>query len=329
MINIVKGFNCIYEPSPFSREVIFMKWKTLTSLVTLPLAGLAASCGDCVIPQPNTGIEQIFFDEDYYDNNNLKRQHDETLQAVIDSTERVNHQVTYEVTFEYLDGRKETSDKTLKGFGSGIVYARKGNYKYIITNHHVAGKSEDITIRPPKIYGVKEIRAKVKSEKVFVVKNGKEITLELLASDSVIDAALLRSTSHELEVFQGKIGDSSLLKPGDFLYVIGNPLGEDKMLRQGIVSKTSVNDKFLHHNSPPGKGQYKDWFVMQPPLNPGNSGGPIIALHEGEYHFVGISVAQLVKRTPYGSIPHNGMNYGVKINPIMDMVDKYFKKNKY
>src|SRR4030042_1249888 len=79
------------------------------------------------------------------------------------------------------------------GLGSGVIYKKKGNVYYVMTNNHV-------------IDGVNKIKVIVNENKTY---DGK-----LIAGDSAIDIAIVEiNTKDELPI--AKYGDSDKLKTGD------------------------------------------------------------------------------------------------------------------
>jgi serine protease Do len=292
-----------------------MRGKKLLSLLSLAAVGCTPALANSPVQPANT-LEKKVADVSvkplsYYDNNN-RREKDKYLEAIIKSTEKVYHKVVYEVHYVFENGTSLKFDYPWGVSGSGVVFKKKGGYSYILTNNHVIKRyGLSVNVRMPKNVVIAMVSRK--SEKFYVKKGGKEVLLEVLAKNSYLDAALLRAKGPGFKKFRGKIGNSDKLRRGDFVYAIGNPLGEEGYLTSGIVSKVN----------PRGRS---DWFMMQTPVNPGNSGGPIVALHGGKYHLVGLTVA--TKLLGWG-VPAEGMKYGVKINPIKKMVGEYFKKNKY
>ena len=100
------------------------------------------------------------------------------------------------------------------GLGSGVIYQKKDNVYYIMTNNHV-------------IENVDKIKVVVNQEKNY---DGK-----VLGTDPDIDIAVVEiKTSDQLVV--AKCGDSDKLKVGDFVTAIGNPFGLQGTMTFGIIS---------------------------------------------------------------------------------------------
>ena len=147
------------------------------------------------------------------------------------------------------NGRPRTS------VGSGVIVdAAEG---IVLTNHHVVANGTDITV---------------------TLKDGRELTAELVGSDPPTDIAVLRVPSESL--VQAGFGDSDALQVGDFVLAIGNPFGLGQTVTSGIVSA-------LGRAGISNQG-YEDFIQTDASINPGNSGGALIDLHG---NLIGINTA--------------------------------------
>ena len=139
---------------------------------------------------------------------------------------------------------------TPSGLGSGVVISAKG---HAITNAHVVQNEtalratvwlpqEDGTLRRTDIDGV-----------------------ELIAVNNHLDLALVRiDHPEEGGVFDfAPIQDLEKLEIGQPVFAIGNPLGLERTLTQGVISTTQRNFNGL------------TYIQTDTPINPGNSGGPL------------------------------------------------------
>jgi serine protease Do len=153
---------------------------------------------------------------------------------------------------EFFGGRREFQVPSL---GSGFVISSDG---YIATNNHVI---EDVD----------------KIEVAFA--DGTTLPAEVVGRDPATDIALIRvKTDKSLTPLP--LGDSSSLRPGDWVIAIGNPFGLEHTVTAGIVSA-------LHRRNI-GAGRYDDFIQTDAAINPGNSGGPLIDLRG---QVVGINTA--------------------------------------
>ncbi len=145
-------------------------------------------------------------------------------------------------------------EQTVPSLGSGFVISPDG---YIVTNNHVIEDVEKITVH---------------------FKDGSKLPAEVIGRDPKTDVALIKVEA-EKKLFTLPLGESSRVRPGEWVVAIGNPFGFDHTVTAGIVSGT-------HREI--GQGNYDDFIQTDAAINPGNSGGPLINL-AGEV--IGINTA--------------------------------------
>ncbi len=141
-----------------------------------------------------------------------------------------------------------------RSLGSGFIISKDG---YIVTNQHVIGDAEKITVR---------------------LSDEHELEAEVIGSDDKTDIALIKIDSKE-PLPEISLGSSSDLQIGDWVMAIGNPFGLEQTVTAGIVS---AKGRVI------GAGPYDDFIQTDASINPGNSGGPLLNL-QGEV--VGINSA--------------------------------------
>ena len=145
------------------------------------------------------------------------------------------------------------------GLGSGVVIAGDG---LVLTNSHVVAGARRVRI------GLAE---------------GGEREAEVLGNDPATDLALLR-----VELARGAaaaaLGDSKRLQRGHLVVAIGNPLGFESTITAGIVSALgrSLRSQSGH--------LIDDVIQTDVALNPGNSGGALVA---ASGQVVGINTAMI------------------------------------
>ncbi len=125
------------------------------------------------------------------------------------------------------------------GQGTGFIIDEEG---YIVTNAHV-------------LSGGRKIQAITSEQKL--------IDATLIGYDSDFDIALLKIPG-DYEAFE--LGDSDDIQIGEKVIAIGNPLGLQFSVSEGIVSA-------VHREGINGVEAY---IQTDAALNPGNSGGPLI-----------------------------------------------------
>jgi len=161
--------------------------------------------------------------------------------------------------------------------GSGFVYNFSGRM-VVITNYHVVQRAVNLTV-------------------TFIDGNGYAATV--LGSDPYVDLAVLSVNAPSSEFKPLEIVSSSTLKVGDIVVAVGNPYGLAGSMSIGIVSALG---RIITEEQTSG---YPIANVIQTtaPLNPGNSGGPLLNL-QGQV--VGITTAIVSDSQGLGfAIPSN------------------------
>ena len=147
--------------------------------------------------------------------------------------------------------------------GSGFFIDPRG---YLLTNYHVIKSEVD-----PTYEGYSRLFIR------FNETTGEKIPAKVVGYDTVFDLALLKAETPARYVFGGSGGETA--SPGDRIFAIGSPGGLEKTITSGIVSATGR--RFL---------QMGDAIQVDVPLNPGNSGGPLLSEKGG---LIGIAFAGL------------------------------------
>ncbi len=138
---------------------------------------------------------------------------------------------------------------TPAGLGSGVIIHPEG---YAITNAHVVQGETNLrsTIWLPQSDGT--------------LKRMEIDDIELIAINSQIDLALIRLKHPDGKPFLcAPVVLQDGLEIGQPVFAIGNPLGLERTMTQGVVSTTSRNFDGL------------TYIQTDTAINPGNSGGPL------------------------------------------------------
>lgn len=173
------------------------------------------------------------------------------------------------------------------GSGTGFVIDRRGT---IVTNHHVIG-------------GAKHVQVRFMGGSTFN-------DVELLADSPSDDVALIRvdpkKPSHgpPVDVDPVELGDSDSVVVGEHVIAIGNPLGLDHTLTDGLVSSRRLY-------------QGKRWIQISVPISPGNSGGPLFDMRG---KVVGITTAQFAGM--FGRIQN--LNLAIPVNTLKKLIQSNY-----
>ncbi|MDC0935250.1 trypsin-like peptidase domain-containing protein [Pirellulales bacterium] len=136
------------------------------------------------------------------------------------------------------------------GLGSGFVISKAG---HLITNYHVIEESLKITVTVFK-----------RGESGYEKKQLQRV--KILAINPLRDLALLQLDREEMKGLAIRpvvLAESDSLEVGDMVFAIGNPLGLERSVTQGIVSSDT---RTLGHLR---------FIQTDASINPGNSGGPL------------------------------------------------------
>ena len=180
-------------------------------------------------------------------------------------------------TYSYW-GRQITNMEL--GSGSGVIYSEDG---YIITNYHVI---EDAT------------------SVVVTLSDEQEYEAVIIGADEASDLAVLKIDAGR-KLPAAEFGNSSELQIGELVVAIGNPLGYDNTVTDGIVS--GLNRQL---------SDYTDEMTLiqtNAAINSGNSGG---ALVNGRGEVIGINSAKLVASNA------EGMGFALSIDEVKPLVEQ-------
>jgi S1-C subfamily serine protease len=136
--------------------------------------------------------------------------------------------------------------ETQSGLGSGVVFDAKGD---IVTNAHVVGTDTQFLV---------------------ATSDGRQLPATLVGTFPVDDLAVIRVAKTDLT--PAKFGDSSALVVGDIVLAIGNPLGLQSSVTEGIVSAAG------RVVTEPGGNALPNTIQTSAAINPGNSGGALVDL---------------------------------------------------
>jgi S1-C subfamily serine protease len=166
----------------------------------------------------------------------------------------------------------------VSGQGSGIVLDKEG---HILTNNHVVDNSNQIDV---------------------TLSDGTSWPATVVGRDPGNDLAIIQADVDGDRLKPATLGDSDVVRPGEFVIAVGNPFGIEGSLTQGIISG-------IGRTLGGGAGRpLRELIQSDAAINPGNSGG---ALFNTRGEVIGITTAI---ENPSGDRVFVGIGYAVPVN---------------
>jgi serine protease Do len=168
------------------------------------------------------------------------------------------------------------------GLGSGFFISPQG---HLITNFHVIEGERKLAVAV-----FRRIGDEFKREKFEEVK--------IVASNSFLDLALLKvELPEDYTPVITFLNDQDDLRDGDRVFAIGNPLGLERSISQGIVSRRNRVMEGLAY------------IQTDAQINPGNSGGPLFNMR-----------GEVVGVTNMGIPSAEGLNFAIPVRYVLDFL---------
>ena len=211
--------------------------------------------------------------------------------AVVTVAERVSPSVVNIATEKdvTVDGRQGRRVQTMPSGGSGVVIAPDG---YILSNSHV-------------VHGARSLEV--------TMADGRTLPARLIGDDPATDLAVIQTTVSGLPAAQ--LGNSDVLRPGQLVIAIGNPLGFQATVTAGVVSA-------LGRSLRSSTGRLIENVIQtDAALNPGNSGGALVDL---EGRLVGINTA-----TGSAKLRTQGISFAIPINMARAVAAELIEKGTF
>jgi putative serine protease PepD len=182
--------------------------------------------------------------------------------------------------------------RTSTGLGSGVVYDDQGD---IVTNAHVVGDNQQFEVLASGTAG--------------------SLPATLVGSYPPNDLAVIRvSGDHQLK--PAAFADSSKVRVGQLVLAMGNPLGLEATVTNGIVSATGRTVSEPVTPESPG-ATLPDAIQTSADINPGNSGGALVDLTS---EVVGIPTLAAVSPQEGGAAP--GIGFAIPSNQVKRLADQ-------
>ncbi len=173
--------------------------------------------------------------------------------------------------------------------GSGFIISEDG---YVVTNEHVAGRSQYVRC---------------------VLFDQYEVDAQVVGVDPDSDIAVLKLQTDRRDLPVAKLGRSADLQAGQTVMALGSPHGLSRSVSLGIVSVTDRNLETLGAETAP----FNNWIQTDAAINPGNSGGPLVNL-KGEV--IGINTRKLQGADNVG--------FAIPIDPAREVINEIIATGK-
>lgn len=174
------------------------------------------------------------------------------------------------------------------GSGSGFLVSPDG---HVMTNNHVIQDFEKVEV---------------------TLSNGESYIAEVIGTDPSIDLALLKIDPRGERLPTLPLGDSSLLRVGEWVIAIGNPHDFDQTVTVGVVS-----GKERRVPLPNTDGGVVSFIQTDAAINLGNSGGPLLDAHG---NVIGINTA--IRRQNHAE----GIGFALPINQARAVVQQLIER---
>jgi S1-C subfamily serine protease len=181
--------------------------------------------------------------------------------------------------------------ETSSGLGSGIIFDTAGD---IVTNAHVVGSASSFTV---------------------TLADGRQVDGSLVGIFAANDVAVIKISATGLH--PATFADSSKLQVGQIVMAVGNPLGLQTSVTQGIVSALGRTV------TEPGGVILPGTIQTSAAINPGNSGGALVDVNG---QVVGIPTLAAVDQQIGGAAP--GIGFAIPSNDASDFAKQLIQDGK-
>jgi serine protease Do len=180
---------------------------------------------------------------------------------------------------------RQRSDQVVHASGSGFIVSKDG---LILTNNHVVADANKVTV---------------------ILSDRREFDAKVIGRDPTTDVAVIKIDGQNLPTVP--LGNDETSRVGDWVLAIGNPLGLDFTVTQGIVSAKGRGGFGGLYDSPYA---VVDYLQTDAPINPGNSGGPLVNVR-GEVVGMNAAIA-----SPTGT--YAGYGFAIPVTLVRDVMNQ-------
>jgi serine protease Do len=228
---------------------------------------------------------------------------DEAIRRVYPALVRI-----HSVSVYYTEGREVKGESS----GSGVIISPEG---YVVTNHHVAGRSRRLRC---------------------TLSDKREVEAALVGTDALADIAVLKlKDGGPFPVAEW--GNSEEVRVGDQVLSMGSPRAISQSVTLGIVSNKEMTIPALYWPQTfrldgEETGSLVKWIGHDAQIFPGNSGGPlvdlqgrIVGINEISLGLGGAIPGNLARAVALELIAHGEMRrswLGISVQPLLKGSDK-------
>lgn len=256
------------------------------------------------------------------------------LDKICESVQRVNCTAFYkiyhfkpedEITYEMLNdeilnknGILDYGNNSLSGTAF-TIYSENGAIALITCSHIISFPDTIIAHRADQdgtpTHYIETISIKDK-ENIYVAGFPEGSEVELLAEDDQNDIALIGrkynpQTGFRIPVFPYPSGEAKELEWGSFVYLFGYPINY-QMVTKAIVSSPNRDSQGS--------------FLLDAVVNPGFSGGLVLAIRDGVPHFELVGMVQWVPEEEETFLSPQKLGAGKTYNPFIPYKGESFPK---
>lgn len=204
----------------------------------------------------------------------------------INATRTVQEELRDPAIGRFFGSQAPRRERVQRGTGSGFITSADGR---VVTNAHVVEGADNV---------------------VVVLTDGRRLRGDVVGTDRVTDLAVIKINATGLPT--AKLGNSDNLLPGQAAIAIGNPLGLDNTVTQGIISATGRSSADVGVPT-----ERVNFIQTDAAINPGNSGGPLLN-SSGEVIGVNTAIIQGAQ----------GLGFAIPINTVKRISEQLATKGR-